>query len=56
MADEFKKRVEALKLDEESQRKVIDLILEAGKEFPCLACSSKDDCENFNWYKKWFNE
>ena len=56
MADNFRKRVEFLGLDEENKKKVIDLIEEAGREFPCLACPSKDTCKNFKWYKKWFSE
>jgi len=52
----FVKRVELLGLDKETTKKVIDLVKEGGDEFPCLACSSKDTCENFKWYIKWFNE
>jgi hypothetical protein len=55
LISEFRKRNELLEFDEETKKKVIDVIKEAGEEFPCLACSSKDDCANFKWYKKWFN-
>jgi hypothetical protein len=30
------------------------LVQEAMQEFPCMSCSSKDDCSNFNWFVKWF--
>jgi hypothetical protein len=53
---DFMKRVEFLGLDEKTTRKVVDLIKEAGDEFPCLACPSKETCENFKWYIKWFSE
>ena len=56
MTGGFVKRVELLGLDEETTKKVIDLIKEVGEEFPCLACPSKDTCENFKWYTKWFSE
>jgi hypothetical protein len=56
MTDEFRKRIELSMLDEETKKKVLGLIKEAGKEFPCLGCPSKDTCENFKWYSKWFSE
>jgi len=34
-------------LDNEDEEKIKKLIIEVGKEFPCLACPSKDECENF---------
>jgi hypothetical protein len=55
LTGEFRKRVELLGLDEQTTKIVIDLIVEAGKEFPCLDCPSKDACENFEWYIKWFS-
>ena len=54
LTDEFRKRIELLGLEAEAQKKVIDLITEAEVEFPCLECASKDECENFKWYIKWF--
>jgi hypothetical protein len=56
MASEFKKRIELLGLNDYEKKKVIDLITEAGEKFPCLECPSKDTCENFKWYIKWFSE
>ena len=54
LTSEFRKLVELLGLDVDTKMKVLDLIVEAGKEFPCLQCPSKDTCENFKWYVKWF--
>ncbi|MGD6810443.1 MAG: hypothetical protein ACQCN3_12160 [Candidatus Bathyarchaeia archaeon] len=54
MRGEFNKRIEALGLDEETKQKILKIIEEAGAEYPCLKCSSNDDCENFQWYLKWF--
>jgi hypothetical protein len=56
MSGEFKERIRLLGLDDASEKKVIDLIQEAGKQYSCLACPSKDTCENFKWYVKWFSE
>jgi len=56
MPGEFKKRIEMLGLDSAAEKKVLDVIKEAGGEYGCLACPSKDTCENFNWYIKWFSE
>jgi hypothetical protein len=55
MTSEFEKRIELLGLDKETKKKITELIMEAGKENPCLACPSNDTCENFKWYKKWFS-
>ena len=55
MTNEFQKRIKLLTLDADTNKKIEDLIREIKKEFPCLNCPSKDECENFNWYKKWFN-
>jgi hypothetical protein len=41
-------------LNEATEEKIKQLIIEAGKEFPCLNCLSKDECENFKWFVKWF--
>jgi hypothetical protein len=53
LVNEFRKRLE-LKLGKETLEKVLKVIEDAGEEFPCLACPSKDDCANFKWYLKWF--
>jgi hypothetical protein len=52
---EFNKRVELLGLDEETKKKLLAIFEEAGAEYPCIACSSNDTCDNFKWYLKWFN-
>jgi hypothetical protein len=54
LTSEFTRRLELLGLDEQTKKKLADLIAEAGAEFPCLACPSNDTCENFKWYIKWF--
>ncbi|MCL2359762.1 MAG: hypothetical protein LBH74_01350 [Nitrososphaerota archaeon] len=56
MSGEFKNRIEALDLDEATKQKVLNVIEEAGFDFPCLLCSSNSTCENFQWYLKWFNK
>lgn len=54
MNNEFEKCINSLSLDEENKKVIRNLIIEAGKEFPCLKCPSKDECENFKWFVKWF--
>jgi len=56
LSGEFKRRIELMGLNEDAKKKIADLVDEAGKEFPCLACPSNDACENFKWYLKWFNK
>ena len=51
---EFGKRLKTIRLDEETQNKIEQLIDEAAGEFPCLSCPSKDECNSFKWFLKWF--
>jgi hypothetical protein len=51
---EFEKRLKIIGLDEATQDKIEQVIAEAGKEFPCLSCPSRDDCGSFKWFLKWF--
>ena len=56
MTNELNRCMKKLELFEADAEKVKQLINEAGTEFPCLACPSKDDCQNFRWFIKWFGE
>lgn len=56
MTNEFEKRIESLGLDRKGEEAIKKLIFEAGKVFPCLNCPSKDECENFKWFIKWFGK
>jgi hypothetical protein len=51
---EFGKRMKNIGRDEETQSKIEQLIGEAASEFPCLTCPSKDECNSFKWFLKWF--
>jgi hypothetical protein len=51
---EFGKRMKTIGLDEATQSKIEQIIAEAGNEFPCLSCPSKDECGSFKWFLKWF--
>ena len=51
---EFGKRMKTIGLDETTQSKIEQIIAEAGNEFPCLSCPSKDECGSFKWFLKWF--
>jgi hypothetical protein len=50
---EFGKRLKTMGLDEETLSKIEQLLSEAGDEFPCLSCPSKDECNSFKWFLKW---
>jgi hypothetical protein len=51
---EFGKRLKAMGLEGETLDKIERLLDEAGNEFPCLSCPSKDECGSFKWFLKWF--
>jgi len=51
---EFRKRLKAMGLDGETLSKIEQSLGEAGNEFPCLSCPSKDECGSFKWFLKWF--
>jgi len=51
---EFGKRLKAMGLEEETLDKIELLLGEAGSEFPCLSCPSRDECVSFKWFLKWF--
>ena len=56
MQGEFEKQLKKMALNDTTKKEIIEIINKAGEEFPCLSCTSKDECNNFNWFKKWFNE
>jgi hypothetical protein len=51
---EFGKRLKAMELKGETLDKVERLLSEAGSEFPCLSCPSREECSSFKWFLKWF--
>jgi hypothetical protein len=56
MTREFERRIGLLNFDGDTSVKIMQLITEAGKEFPCLKCPSKDECENFKCFLNWFGK
>jgi len=46
--------METLELDDPTMDTIKKIIAEAGREFPCLSCPSKEDCSTFKWFLKWF--
>ena len=56
MIGEFEKRVKLLSLDDDTTEKIIQLVIEVMQDFPCLRCPSKQECENFRWFQKWFGK
>jgi len=53
MSSEFEKQIGLLNFDGVTSVNIMQLITKAGKEFPCLKCPSKSECENFKWFLKW---
>jgi hypothetical protein len=51
---EFGKGLKSMRLDEKTKTKREQVIREARKEFPCLSCPSKEDCNSYKWFLKWF--
>jgi hypothetical protein len=51
---EFGKRLKVMRLKGETLDKIERLLNEAGNEFPCLLCPSKDECGSFKWFLKRF--
>jgi hypothetical protein len=51
---EFGKRLKVMGLKGETLDKVERLLSEAGSEFPCLSCPSREECSSFKWFLKWF--
>lgn len=54
MKNEFSNKFIKLNLDSNQLQKIEGIIEEAGDEFPCLSCSSTNDCATFAWFSKWF--
>jgi hypothetical protein len=52
---EFEKQIRKI-TDNKSTGKIIEVINSAGQEFPCLSCSSNEECATFKWFTKWFGE
>ncbi|MCW4010929.1 MAG: hypothetical protein NWF05_09970 [Candidatus Bathyarchaeota archaeon] len=56
MESEFEKQLNTLQLDAAAKTKIMQIVQFAGEEFPCVSCPSKDECNSFNWFSKWFGE
>ena len=56
LTNEFERQLKKLMLDSKTEGKINEIIDVAGREFPCLSCPSKNECENFKWYTKWFGK
>jgi hypothetical protein len=51
---EFEKQLNTLKLEAETKTKILQILQAAGAEYPCVSCPSKDECNSFKWFIKWF--
>jgi hypothetical protein len=50
---EFSKQIKQITVLETAE-KLLNIVKNAGEEFPCLACGSRDECDSFKWFIKWF--
>ena len=46
MPGEFEKQIKNMPINETTKNEIIEIINKAGEEFPCLSCTSKDECNN----------
>jgi hypothetical protein len=53
LTGEFEKKIKKLCLDLNVEKELMDMLSDATSEDPCMACESKEGCENFKWHKKW---
>ena len=56
MQTEFGKRLKDTINDYVLEQKLAEIISEAANEFPCLTCPSKDECNSYKWFLKWFGK
>jgi hypothetical protein len=54
MPAEFEKRFKEIVSDPAIEQKLAEIMSEASSEFPCIACPSKDECNSYKWFLKWF--
>ena len=54
MTAEFERKTKEIIKDPVVEQKLAKIISEAGSEFPCLSCPSKDECNSYKWFLKWF--
>lgn len=51
---EIEKQINNLEIDGETKRKIASILASAAQEFPCQTCESRDECDTYNWFLKWF--
>ena len=51
---EFGERLKATGINADTFVTIEHLLNDAGKEFPCRTCPSKDEWASFKWFLKWF--
>jgi hypothetical protein len=51
---EFEKQLKQMNLEKNEVENIVQMICSAREEFPCLSCPSKEECNSFKWFIKWF--
>ncbi|MBN1358526.1 hypothetical protein JW988_07135 [Candidatus Bathyarchaeota archaeon] len=54
MPAELERKIKEIIKDPKAEQKLSETISEAGTEFPCLSCPSKNECNSYIWFLKWF--
>ena len=54
MSAEFERKIKEITMDPAVMQKLAEIVSEAGTEFPCLSCPSKEECNSYKWFAKWF--
>jgi len=56
LSGEIENQITITVKDREAAQKLKETVEAAGQEFPCLTCSSHDECATYKWYTKWFGQ
>jgi hypothetical protein len=50
MTGEIENSIRSIVKDKGIAQEILRVFSEAGKEFPCLNCTSREDCQSFKWF------
>ena len=56
MSGELEKQIKENVKDKQTAEKLVGAVVAAGQEFPCLTCESRDECQTYLWFAKWFGQ
>ncbi len=56
MKGKFEKLIAQTNTGDQTKLEVLDMVETSAKEFPCSTCQSKEGCESYKWFVKWFGK